>query len=80
MRRRQRPGQRLAAPYAGAPRTSPHAPRHRAYPKLMLAAQLLKQIHFDFPVHARPPNRSGDRRLRDRGWAKIGQHAWAKIR
>ena len=52
----------------------------RADTKLMLPTELLKQIHFGFPVHKRPPIESGNRRLKDGGWAKIGQHSWARIR
>jgi len=32
--------------------------RDRAYPKLMLPTELLKQIHFGFPVRKRPPIQS----------------------
>ena len=54
--------------------------RDRANAKLMLTTELLEQIHFGFPVHKRPLIHQGDRRLRDGGWAKIGQHSWARIR
>ena len=44
--------------------------RYRADTKFMLPTQLLEQIHFGSPVQPGLPIHSGDRRLRDRGWAK----------
>jgi len=32
--------------------------RHRPDAELMLSAKLLKQIHFGFPVHAKPPSKT----------------------
>ena len=77
--RRQRSRERLAHQPPMNAELRGHA-RYRADPKLMLPTKLLEQIHFGSPVHERPPDPSGDRRLRDRGWAKIRQHYWAKIR
>ena len=58
VRRRNRTGKRL--PH----HPSVHAelrrnPRDRPDPKLMLPTELLEQIHFGFPVHARSPEPSG---------------------
>ena len=58
VRRGQRTGQRLAH-HAAVDTELRGDTRDRADPELMLPTKLLEQIHFGFPVHARPPDPVG---------------------
>src|SRR4051794_9867731 len=84
VRRGQRIGQRLAH-HAAADTELRGDTRDRADPELMLPTQLLEQIHFGFPVHARSPDSVGATvGLRDRGVgqnpsALLGQNSIAEL-
>src|SRR4051794_20128042 len=70
VRRGQRTRQRPAHHAAGGTELRGDTP-DRADPELMLPTQLLEQIHFGFPVHARSPDSVGATvGLRDRGGPK----------
>src|SRR3954467_12399030 len=84
VRRGQRTGQRLAH-HAAVDTELRGDTRDRADPELMLPTQLLEQIHFGFPVHARSPDSVGATvGLRDRGVgqnpsALLGQNSIAEL-
>ena len=68
------------APPACEPRTSRQPPLSSQYQTHAPdEAARTNPLWLSSPRQA-PPICSGDRRLRDRGWAKIHQHYWAKVR